>query len=80
MDYQIGVPTGAKYDPERGMKIYLMPDGRLQVRKKAPWHGRGTCVGVIYSVNDLRNGLFMHLWSEGEHLPDISELRTRKKA
>jgi len=66
MDYKIGVPEGAKYNPERGMRIYLMPDGRLQARKKAPWHGRGTCIGAIYSTKDLQKDLFLRLWSEKE--------------
>jgi hypothetical protein len=63
MDYQITVPEGAKYKPERGMKVYLMPNGRLQARKRAPWRGEGDLVGVIYSVKDLKKDLFLRFWS-----------------
>lgn len=73
MDYQIGVPDGAKYSPKRGMKIYIMPDGRLQARKKAPWHGKGECVGIIYSTKDLNNDLFFHPWSNRKNVEEVKK-------
>jgi len=63
----IDTPKNANYKLKRGMKIYLMPDGKLQARKRAPWHDSGTCIGVIYSVKDLKDGLFLHFWSKDSY-------------
>ena len=55
----LSIPKGSKYQIERGMKVYLMPNGDCQVRKKAPWHGKGRQIGYIYSLKDLENDLFL---------------------